>query len=164
MVDAQKKGRVLSLGVCNYGMEHLIELESYIKKLESGIFGHGKGGVISVYQGEFTPWLPRTEIVNWCSKRGIAIQASSPLTRGKHLNDPLLEPIMKRTGKSAAQILIRWSLQMGFAPLPKSERPEKIEENAHVFEFELTGEEMEMLDTGKSEPSAFDPTGLPLEE
>lgn len=161
LVYAQEVGMVRSIGVSNYGMHHLKELEEYIQELEAER-GPGKGGVISVGQWELHPWLGHPDIVSWCKERGIIIQAFCPLTRGKRLNDPLLKPIVKRTGKTAAQVLIRWSLQMGFSPLPKSVQPRRIEENGDIYDFELTEEEMESLDTQEYAPCAWDPTASPL--
>lgn len=163
LVEAQEAGKVRSIGVSNYGVHHLNELEAYIKELESSR-GPARGGLISVGQWELHPWLARPDIVSWCKERGIVVQAYSPLTRGKRLDDPLLKPIMKRTGKTAAQVLMRWSLQMGFVPLPKSVTLTRIEENADIYDFELTEEEMVSLDTGKYEPCAWDPTVSPLNQ
>ena len=164
LVEAVEAGKIRSIGVSNYGVRHLDELEGYIKELEKERGGKGKGGVISVGQWELQPWLSHPDIVTWCKERGIVVQAFSPLTRGKRLNDPLLKPIMKRTSKSAAQVLMRWSLQMGFVPLPKSAKKERIVQNAEVYDFELTEEEMKVLDTGKYENSAWDPTVTPLSQ
>jgi diketogulonate reductase-like aldo/keto reductase len=161
LVDAQEAGKVRSIGVSNYGMHHLNELEAYIKELEVER-GPGKGGVISAGQWELHPWLAHPDIVSWCKERGIVVQAFCPLTRAKRLNDPLLQPIVKRTGKTAAQVLMRWSLQIGFSPLPKSVQPRRIEENADIYDFELTEEEMKSLHTGQYAPCAWDPTVCPL--
>jgi diketogulonate reductase-like aldo/keto reductase len=68
---------------------------------------------------------------------------------------------MKKHNKPEVQILMRWSLQMGFIPLPKSVKPSRIEENADIYGFELDVEDMKVLDTGKYENSAWDPT-VPL--
>jgi len=122
--------------------------------------GEGKAGVISVGQWELHPWLGRSDIVEWCQKRGIVIEAYSPLVRGERLNEDLLKPLISKYQKSAAQILLRWSLQKGFVPLPKSVTPKRIEENANVYDFELTADEMQSLETGKYEPSVWDPTLL----
>jgi diketogulonate reductase-like aldo/keto reductase len=163
LVDAQEAGKVRSIGVSNYGVHHLNELEAHIKELEAER-GPGRGGVISVGQWELQPWLAHPDIVSWCREREVVIQAFCPLTRAKRLNDPLLKPIVQRTGKTPAQVLMRWSFQMGFSPLPKSVKPERIQENADVYDFELTEDEMKVLDTGKYERCAWDLTVLPLSQ
>lgn len=164
LVEAVERGTVRSIGVSNYGVHHLEELEQYIKELEIERGGPGRGGVLSVGQWELQPWLAHPDIVAWCRKRGVVVQAFSPLTRGKRLNDPLLKPLMKKHNKTAAQILMRWSLRMGFVPLPKSVKPGRIEENADIYDFELTEDDMKILDTGKYENSAWDPTVMPLDQ
>ena len=98
------------------------------------------------------------------SARHCAVQAFSPFTKGKRLNDSLLKPLIKKYNKSASQILMRWSLQMGFVPLPKSVKASRIEENADIYEFELDVEDMKVLDTGKYENSAWDLTATPLHQ
>lgn len=163
LVDAQEAGKVRSIGVSNYGVHHLDELEAYIKDLELER-GPGRGGIISVGQWELQPWLAHPDIVSWCREREIVVQAFCPLTRAKRLDDRLLKPIVERTKRTAAQVLMRWSLQMGFSPLPKSVKPERIEENADIYDFELTDDEMKSLDTGKYERCAWDLTVLPLSQ
>ncbi|KAJ6258542.1 hypothetical protein Dda_6586 [Drechslerella dactyloides] len=155
MVEAQTRGEIKHLGVSNYGVRHLRELYEFIASEEAA----GRdGGRVEVWQGETHPWLGRADIRRFCEEKGIVIQAYCPLVRGQRFGDPLLKGPKERTGKTEAQILIRWSLQMGFVPLPKSERNERIEENANVFDFELTPEEVKMIDTGKYEPCSWDPT------
>lgn len=110
LVEAQQAGQIRSLGVSNYGVHHLDELEAYIQELEKQ-HGEGKGGQISVGQWELHPWLPRPDIVEWCEQRGIVREAYCPLVRGQRFGEPSLQPLMKKYGKTAAQILIRWSLQ-----------------------------------------------------
>lgn len=107
MVEAVEAGQIKSIGVSNYEVEHLDELEAWQAEQPKG-----KGGVLSVNQMELHPWCRYKDVVAWCEKRGVVLDAYSPLTRGKHFDDVLLKPIIARTGKSAAQILIRWSLQM----------------------------------------------------
>lgn len=109
-MEAQQAGKIRSIGVSNYGVHHLDELESYIKELEE-VNGKGKGGEISVGQWELHPWLTRPDIVEWCQKRGVVIEAYCPIVRGQRFNEPILEPLVKKYGKTAAQVLIRWSLQ-----------------------------------------------------
>jgi diketogulonate reductase-like aldo/keto reductase len=102
--------------------------------------------------------LARPDIVQWCQKRGVVLEAYSPLVRGDRLEETILQPLIKKYGKTAAQVLMRWSLQKGFVPLPKSVTRSRIEENADVYDFELSPEEMKTLETGEYSPCAWDPT------
>ncbi|KAJ4363929.1 hypothetical protein N0V83_009382 [Neocucurbitaria cava] len=157
LVEGVKSGKIRSIGVSNYGVQHLDELEAWIKETEKKE-GQGAGGVLSVNQVELHPWLARPDIVEWCKKRGILCEAYCPIVRATRNDDPLLLPLAKKYNKTPSQILMRWSLQMGFVPLPKSVTPSRIEENAQVYDFELTAEEMKSLDTGVYNSVAWDPT------
>ncbi|KAI4249701.1 MAG: hypothetical protein L6R40_000490 [Gallowayella cf. fulva] len=157
LVEAQQAGQIRSIGVSNYGVHHLDELESYIKELESQN-GKGKGGEISVGQWELHPWLARPDIVEWCQRRGVVIQAYCPIVRGQRFEEPVLQPLVEKYGKTPSQVLLRWSLQKGLVPLPKSVTPSRIEENANIYDFNLTDEEMKSLETGEYAPCAWDPT------
>ncbi|EAA63235.1 hypothetical protein AN2801.2 [Aspergillus nidulans FGSC A4] len=150
LVEAQKAGKTRSIGVSNFGVHHLEELQMYISS--------GGGGQIDVGQYELHPWLARPDIVDWLRKHGAVVQAYCPIVRNQRGDEPVLKELGKKYGKSAAQVLIRWSLQKGFVPLPKSVTPSRIKENAEVFDFELTEEDMAKLETGKYEPCAWDPT------
>ncbi|KAH8816218.1 NADP-dependent oxidoreductase domain-containing protein [Xylogone sp. PMI_703] len=163
LVDAQEEGKIRSLGVSNYGLHHLQEMEEYMKELEEER-GKGKGGVVSVGQWEVHPWLPRHDIVQWCQKHGVIVEAYAPVVRATRMNDPLIVPLTKKYGKTPAQILLRWSLQKGFVPLPKSVTPERIKENAGLFDFELSDEDMKSLETTEYAPVCWDPTKISLEE
>ncbi|KAL8808152.1 MAG: hypothetical protein Q9182_000216 [Xanthomendoza sp. 2 TL-2023] len=157
LVEAQQAGQIRSIGVSNYGVHHLDELESYIQELESQN-GKGKGGEISVGQWELHPWLARPDIVSWCQKRGVVVQAYCPIVRGERFEEPVLQPLVKKYGKTPSQVLLRWSLQKGFVPLPKSVTPSRIDENADIYDFNLTDEEMKSLETDEYAPCAWDPT------
>ncbi|KAJ5990417.1 hypothetical protein N7522_010624 [Penicillium canescens] len=150
LVEAQKTGKARSIGVSNFGVHHLEELEEYIQG--------GGGGRIEVGQYELHPWLGRADLVDWLHKRGAVVEAYSPLARGTRMNEPTLQAISKKHKKTPAQILIRWSLQKGFVPLPKSVTPERIKENADVFDFELDEDDMKLLHTEEYSPCAWDPT------
>lgn len=164
LVEAQEAGKVRSIGVSNYGLHHLDEMEGYIQELDEERGGNGKGGKINVGQWEVHPWLQRREIVEWCEKRGIVVEAFCPIVRGKRMDDPSLQPLINKHSKTGAQILIRWSLQKGFVPLVKSVTPSRIVENACVFDFELDAEDMKALDIYTYEPCAWDPTVTNLED
>ncbi|KAF9891904.1 hypothetical protein FE257_002867 [Aspergillus nanangensis] len=148
--EAQKAGKTKSIGVSNYGIHHLNELEQYIQ--ESG------GSAIDVGQYELHPWLDHSDIVEWLQKRNVVVEAYSPLAHGERMDESLLKTLGKKYGKSPAQIMIRWGLQMGFVPLPKSVTPSRIKENADVFDFELEEEDMRTLQTGEYCPTDWDPT------
>jgi len=150
LVEAQREGKVHSIGVSNYGVHHLDELEAYIN---SGVGGH-----IDVGQYEIHPWCPRDDIVGWLQKRGVAIEAYSPLVRAKRMDEPVLDSLAKKYNKTPAQILVRWSLQKGYVPLPKSVSGDRILENVQVFDFELDNEDMDALITSEYAPVCWDPT------
>jgi len=157
LVEGVKAGKIRSIGVSNYGVHHLEELEKYIKEVDAKE-GAGAGGVLSVNQVELHPWLPRGDIVEWCQKKGVILEAYSPLVRATKNDDPRLVPLAKKYNKSASQILLRWSLQKGFVPLPKSVTKSRIEENAQLYDFELSEEDMKSLEMNVYEPCAWDPT------
>ncbi|KAK2736217.1 hypothetical protein FQN55_001749 [Onygenales sp. PD_40] len=149
LVEAQREGKTRSIGVSNYGVHHLDELEEYNKSI---------GGKIDVGQYELHPWLARPDIVEWLQKRNVVVEAYSPLVQAKRMDDPLLKKLVEKHNKTPAQILLRWSLQKGFVPLPKSVTDKRIEENAAVFDFELSDEDMESLNTGEYHHVCWDPT------
>ncbi|KAK3311858.1 NADP-dependent oxidoreductase domain-containing protein [Apodospora peruviana] len=163
LVEAVEDGKIRSIGVSNYGVHHLDELETHIAELEAERGGKGKGGVLSLGQWEIHPWLPRNDIAEWCAKRDVAVEAYCPIVRGERFGEPVPKKLAAKYGKTEAQVLIRWSLQKGFIPLPKSVTPSRIKENADVYDFELTPEEVDELTTDEYAPCAWDPTVAPLE-
>ncbi|KIV95796.1 hypothetical protein PV10_03406 [Exophiala mesophila] len=153
LVEAQKAGKIRSIGVSNYGVHHLDELEAYINSAGDD------GSKIDVGQWEIHPWLPRDDIVEWSRKRGVAIEAYCPIVRGERAGEEVLQELGKKHGKTWAQVLLRWSLQKGFVPLPKSVTPERIEQNADIYDFELDADDMKALDFPNSyAPCSWDPT------
>ena len=111
LVEGVQAGKIRSIGVSNYGVHHLDELEAWIKETEEKE-GKGKGGVISVNQVELHPWLARPDIVEWCKKRGVLCEAYCPIVRATRNDDPLVKPLAQKYNKTPSQILLRWSLQM----------------------------------------------------
>jgi len=144
----EKKAR--AIGVSNYGVRHLTEMESYAKIPPA------------INQIELHPWCQQPAIVSYCQSHNIALEAYSPMVQGKKADDPTLNKIAKETGKTWAQVLIRWSLQRGFIPLPKSDTKERIIANTQVFDFELNKEQMEALNAlDKDEHVCLNPTVCP---
>lgn len=158
LVEAVEEGKIRSIGVSNYGVHHLDELERHIAELEEERGGKGKGGVLSIGQWEIHPWLARSDIVEWCQRRGVVVEAYSPLVRGKRWGDKTLASLAKKHNKTEAHILLRWSLQKGFVPLPKSVNPSRIKDNIALFDFELSDEEMMALETKEYSAVCWDPT------
>jgi diketogulonate reductase-like aldo/keto reductase len=126
--------RVRSIGVSNFLVPHLRELESHARVLPA------------VNQIELSPFLQRRETVALCAKLGIKLAAYSPLTRGMRLGHPAVTDISQRSGRSPAQVLLRWGLQHDFIVLPKSVTPARIQENAQLFDFTLDEGAMKQLD------------------
>jgi diketogulonate reductase-like aldo/keto reductase len=143
-------GTVRAIGVSNYTVRHLEEIRA------------AGGAPPAVNQIELSPFLRQTDVVAYGRNRDIAIEAYSPLTRGRKLDDPTIGRIAARLGRTAAQVLLRWSLQSGFVPIPKSVRRDRIRENADVFGFELSADDMRALD-GLDAAAHFDwdPTDVP---
>ncbi|KAG0336869.1 hypothetical protein BG000_006063 [Podila horticola] len=143
-----EQGKVKSIGVSNYGVAHLKELLASNPRIKP-----------VVNQVEIHPWLTRKDIVNYSEDHGIAIEAYSPLSRGQRLQDPTVSKIGEKYNKSAAQVLIRWSLQRGHVVLPKSGNKGRIEQNADVFDFELSEDDVNILDhLNDNYVSGWDPT------
>ncbi len=129
-----KKGDVKAIGVSNYSAKQVGQLLRYADV------------VPAVNQVEFSPFLYRKELQNYCKSKGILLEAYSPLTRGQRLGNDVIGELAVKYEKSSAQIMIRWSLQHGLIVLPKSSNRQRIAENSHVFDFEISAEDMEKLD------------------
>jgi len=135
------EGRAKAVGVSNYEVSHLQEL-----MVESSL-------VPAVNQIPFHPFVYQEQIptLKLCQSRGIVIEAYSPLARGRPMKDPRLEKIARNNGKSVAQVMLRWAIQHGAVPIPKSANPGRIRENFEVFDFELDEQDMAALDSLSTE-------------
>ncbi|PKF87850.1 aldo/keto reductase [Bacillus sp. BA3] len=144
-----KDGKVKSIGVSNFHVHHLENLlaNSEVKPV--------------VNQIELHPLLTQVEIRDYCAKHEIKVESWSPLGRGNLLEEPTINHIAKKHGKSSAQVLIRWHLQHDLVVIPKSITPSRIEENAHVFDFSLSLNEMNQIDAlNKNERFGSNPDEL----
>ena len=126
----QASGVIKSIGVSNFSI-HDLEL----LKESSDI-------VPAVNQVEIHPLFQNPELITYCQKSGITLQAYAPLARGAYLNSPLMIEIGNRHKKTPAQIGLRWLIQQNIAVIPKSEQKNHLEENSKIFDFSLTPEEM----------------------
>lgn len=130
MEELQDEGLIRSIGVSNFWPEHLEELLNTAKVPPA------------VNQIEYHPGYQQTTVVDYCQRQNIALQAWSPLARGRFQDHPLLNEIAGKHGKTVSQIILRWTVQQGLLPLPKSSRPQRIKENIDIFDFELSRDEM----------------------
>jgi diketogulonate reductase-like aldo/keto reductase len=128
-----KDGRVRAIGVSNFHVHHLEDLlaDAEIKPM--------------VNQVELHPLLTQVELREYCKKQGIQIEAWSPLAQGQLLDNEVLKEIAAKHGKSTAQVILRWDLQNEIVTIPKSIKEHRIIENADVFDFELSAEDMDKI-------------------
>ncbi|RPD78335.1 Aldo/keto reductase [Lentinus tigrinus ALCF2SS1-7] len=150
LLDAQRAGKIRSVGVSNFGIKHLEEIRA------AGL------QTPSVNQIELHPFCQQKPIVAYCREHGIIVQAYSPLIRGK-MDHPLFMELANKHEREPAQILLRWSLQHGFMPLPKSATPARIQSNARLYDFSLNEEDMrrlDALDQGKAGAVTWNPVDV----
>jgi len=150
LVQLQKDSLCRSIGVSNYTIAHLEELLA------------NSPVVPSVNQVEFHPFLYQSELLDFCRAHAIQLEAYSPLARGLGMQHPTVREVASRHRRTPAQVLIRWSLQHGAIPIPKSVRPERIRANAQVFDFDLPAGDMQALDRlSEGLHTAWNPEGTP---
>lgn len=145
-------GKCRAIGVSNYVGRHLEELLGRCNEKPA------------VNQIELSPYcyLSRKEVVDFCKQNGIQVESYSPLTKGKKLDDPKLAKVAEKYGKTTAQILIRWTLEHEIVVIPKSVKKERIYENADVFDFSISAEDMKALDAlDENLVTSWDPTDAP---
>jgi diketogulonate reductase-like aldo/keto reductase len=99
-----------------------------------------------INQVQFSPFEYRKALLEACAEHGVAVEAYSPLGTGRHLGDPAVAEIAARVGRTPAQILLRWCIQRRMIVLPKSTHRERIQENAEIFDFVLSDDDMAALD------------------
>lgn len=133
--EMKKQGLVKSIGVSNYNIIHLQYLATQANEMPV------------VNQVEVGPRFSQKPLLEFDQANQIVTQAWSPLGRGKNLDDPTLVAIASKKAKTPAQIILRWHLQNGISFLPKSIHPNRIQENAEIYDFELNSTEMAQLDS-----------------
>ena len=133
-IDLQERGLCRSIGVSNFTIQNLEELEN-------------KFGVIpAANQVEFHPYYYQKDLLEYCNSKNIIIEAYSPLVHAKRMDEERLVAISEEMSKTPAQILIRWAMQRGMVVLPKSVNENRIIENFAVFDFEIPNSLMKRLD------------------
>jgi diketogulonate reductase-like aldo/keto reductase len=140
MERARERGYARSIGVSNYGVRELDELLAVAEAPPV------------VNQVQFSPFKFRRALLEACEERNVALEAYSPLGVGRYLSDERVRRIAARVGRTSAQVLLRWCVQRDLVVIPKSTHRDRIEENAQIFDFVLSEEDMVALD-------ALDETG-----
>ncbi|MBA4547805.1 aldo/keto reductase [Thermoactinomyces intermedius] len=127
-------GLVKAIGVSNFQVHHLKDLlaDAKVKPV--------------VNQVEFHPYLTQKELLAYCNEENIQLEAWSPLMQGEVVRVDVIKELAEKYGKTPAQIVLRWDLQHGVVTIPKSVKEHRIRENADVFDFELSQEDMDKLD------------------
>lgn len=133
MEELYRAGRVRAIGISNFRVHHMEALLA------------GAKVVPAVNQIRLCPGDTQDSVVAYCRARGILLEAYSPLGVGRIFDVPEVAALARKYGRSVAQVCIRWSLQRGYLPLPKSVTAERIAENAKVFDFELEPEDVQLL-------------------
>jgi diketogulonate reductase-like aldo/keto reductase len=128
-----KDGRAKSIGVSNYTVLHLKELFDYAEIIPA------------VNQIELNPFVHPKDILEVCRKNNIIVEAYTPLARTHKFSHPLIKELTQKYKKTAAQILLRWGVQHDAVVIPKSSHRDRIFENADIFDFEISGEDMERM-------------------
>jgi diketogulonate reductase-like aldo/keto reductase len=131
---ARESGLASAIGVSNFGISHLQELETW------------GGAKPSVNQVNFNPFSFRRALREYCEERGIVFEAYASLTQSHRIDDPTVARIAEQHGRTPAQVLLRWAVQRDVVVIPKSLREERIRENARIFDFELSVMDMGALD------------------
>lgn len=130
-----EEGLVRAIGVSNYQVHHLEEILCNCKVKPM------------VNQVEFHPYLTQEELRQFCARHQIQLEAWSPLMQGHATKDSTIINLAKKYNKTPAQIVLRWDIQHEVVTIPKSTNPNRILENANVFDFELSTEDMSLLDS-----------------
>jgi 2,5-diketo-D-gluconate reductase A len=138
LVRLQEEGRVRSIGVANFHPHHVERLIA-----ETGVSP-------VVNQVELHPWLPQAAVREFDAARGIRTEAWSPLARGRVLGTPLLDDLADKHGRTPAQIVLRWHVELGNIVIPKASSPQRLRENLDVFDFALDDEDLAALATLES--------------
>jgi methylglyoxal/glyoxal reductase len=145
-----REGRCRCIGVSNYTVAHLNELETYAEFIPA------------VNQVELSPFLQQTKLVDACRSMGVQVESYSPLARGKRFGHQGLRGIADSHARSPAQVMLRWGMQKGHVIIPKAASREHVIENAGIFDFALSDAEMEEMEGFESGLRvSWDPSGVP---
>lgn len=128
-------GKVKAIGVCNFKIGHLEELKETAKIMPM------------INQVELHPFNIKEPLLNYCKENNIQIVAWSPISRGRIFESNVLRDLSQKYNKTIPQIVLRWHLQNEIIPIPKASKEERIKENFQVFDFEISKEDMKLIDS-----------------
>lgn len=131
--DLYKEGKIRAIGVCNFNISHLQDLLKNVRVTPV------------INQVEFHPRLQQQSLRAFCKEHNILLEAWAPLMQGGLLEDQTIANIAEKYGKSNSQVILRWDIQNGVITIPKSVRKERMAQNADIFDFNLTDEEMQLI-------------------
>jgi diketogulonate reductase-like aldo/keto reductase len=131
--DLYKDGKIRAIGVCNFQIHHLEELMKHTEI------------VPMVNQVEYHPKLAQKELHAFCQEHNIQLEAWAPLMQGQIFDNETIKELAEKYNKTMAQIVLRWDIQNGVVTIPKSVKEHRIIENADIFDFELSSEDMERI-------------------
>lgn len=149
METLYEEGKVRAIGVSNFHVHHLQDLmaDSHIKP--------------AVDQVEYHPHLTQENVRAFCEQENIQLEAWSPLKKGRLMDEPVITKVAEKYGKTSAQVILRWDVQNKVVTIPKSTHEHRIKENAAIFDFELTDEEMKQISSlNKNERTGKNPDSL----
>lgn len=132
--EIKQSGRARSIGVSNYAVKQLQKVTSYAKEKPV------------INQVEMHVFLQQKELRNYCNQNNIVVEAYSPLAHGTVTDDPVIQQIADKHGKTYSQIMLRWCVDQGAIPLPKSVTASRIRENVDIFDFKLDQEDLNKLE------------------
>lgn len=133
--ELYKKGKVRAIGVCNFKIEHLEDLRKSAEIMPM------------VNQIELHPLSSKNDMLSYCNKNNIQLVAWSPIMRGKLLSNEIMIELSKKHKKTIAEVILRWHIQRGVIPIPKSSNKERIKENFDIFDFKLSNEDMNYINS-----------------
>ncbi len=148
--EIQASGQAKSIGVSNYTIRHLEEMQDYAKLMPA------------VNQVELHVFLQQLELIKYCRDHNVVLEAYSPLAHAKAMNNEVIAGIAKKHGKTYAQIMLRWCLDQDLVVLPKSITPSRIQENIDIFDFQLDDKDMQSLaNQNQNLRTAWSPVHIP---
>ena len=133
--EIKRAGKARSIGVSNYSVSQLREMENYAKEMPV------------INQIEMHVFLQQEATREYCQNHNIQVEAYSPLAHGRIMGNPTIQQIANKYNKSYSQIMLRWCIEQGAIPLPKTVTPKRLIENADIFDFKLDNEDLEQIKT-----------------